>query len=213
VDWDVTATGFTDNVASFIMGDWTIWDWAGFGEFGGDRSIRRGEISGGWTRGDSSQRGNRCATTVVVRIGRFIMGNWTIWDRAGLGESGGDRSSRRGNIGRWWTGWNNGQNGNWDTTEAADESCAIGARFSGNRRDSRVTGSWTVWGRATGLGEFGGDQTTGICESGRDRSVRRRERPIRLGHVGGNWPARRWDQSTGDCIRRNTHVMGSRDSH
>jgi hypothetical protein len=40
------------------------------------------------------------------------------------------RSSRRGNIGRWRTGWNNGQNGNWDTTEAADESCAIGARFS-----------------------------------------------------------------------------------
>jgi hypothetical protein len=50
------------------------------------------------------------------------MGNWTIWDWAGLGESGGDRSSRRGNIGRWRTGWNSGQNGNWDTTEAADES-------------------------------------------------------------------------------------------
>ena len=213
VDGDITATGVMDSVSSFIMGDWPIRDWTGFGEFAGNRSVRRGDVSRGWTGGNSGQRGNRCTTTAAVRFGRFIMGNWTIWDRTRFWEFGGDGPSRRGNIGRWRTSWNSGQNGNWDTTEAADESCTTRARFSGNGWDSRVTESWTVWGRATGLGESGGDRTTGIYESGRDRSVRRRERPIRLGHVGGDWSARRRDRSTGDRIGRDAHVMGSGDGH
>jgi hypothetical protein len=107
----ITASGVWVWVGTvrFIVGNWNVWDRAaGLGKSGrwwttglwepsGNRSIRRGEISGGWSRGNSRIRVDWIVATsgVWVWVGsvRFIVGSWNIRDRTGgLGKSG-----------RWWT--------------------------------------------------------------------------------------------------------------
>jgi hypothetical protein len=226
VNWVVTASGVGIWVGAvrFVVGNWNIrgrtgglweisrWWTTGLREPSGDGSTRRGEISGGWSRGNSRIRvvWVVAASGVLVRVGsiRFVVGNWDIWDwatrlrksgrwwTARLREPSGDRSTRRGEIGGRRTGGD--RKLRW--------GCVIAATVA---RVGVVGLIRNIWDRASGLGESGWGWTTGIGEPSGRRSIWRGERAIRRGHIGGDWPARNSQSSW----NRSVLVRDGRDGH